>query len=140
MTEAQKILEMIEAADPADTAMMDEIDARAWCWLKGIEYFGYGFQTGDLGEPEMYLLDHNHKYPMRVTTSRDALKSIRPEGWIICYMNQDWYVDGSYTYTRIGMKKLMSRGIGVQSKALETEELAELHAIIQAIEYERTTK
>jgi hypothetical protein len=38
MTDAETILKMIETVDPTDTAKLDEIDARVWCWLKGHEY------------------------------------------------------------------------------------------------------
>ena len=114
MNEAQKILEMIESAKPEDTATLDEIDARVWCYKNGDRFSFISLQV--LGLP---------KY----TRSRDALKSIRPEG----------FTDELSIY-------IVKRGIVVESwfkkqittpKFLPTEELAELHAIIQAIELER---
>lgn len=65
------------------------------------------------------------------TRSRDALKSIRPEGWgfsishlnaVVAYRIND---TGGFDYA-------------LQTQKLPTEELAELHAIIQAIEWERS--
>jgi hypothetical protein len=36
MTAAETILKIIENVDPADTAKLDEIDARVWCWLEQV--------------------------------------------------------------------------------------------------------
>lgn len=62
--------------------------------------------------------------------SRDALKSIRPEGWKFCEIRTE----------EIGYScRFWKKGVGNKTGyEIITEELAELHAIIQAIEYERT--
>lgn len=120
MTEAQKILKLIETVDPADTEKLDEIDDDVFWFLTNI--------TGQTANPMQY------------TRSRDALKAIRPKGGlpiIIGDVTGSWktefiipdhddYIDNCYQQ--------------FASPLLPTEELAELHAILQAVEYERTTK
>lgn len=108
---AETILKMIEIVDPADKAKLDEIDALVSFYIDPA--FGYN--------------------PKRYTRSRGALKAVRPEGW-------EWYMsqDSSQKGVIFGCA---SDNIGtnqMQSPMLPTEELAELHAIIQAIEYDRS--
>lgn len=70
-------------------------------------------------------------YIPRYCTSRDVLKSIRPKGWVFSINN----LDGFGTTVR-GIK----HGFGdkVSSRYdMDSEELAELHAIIQAIAKDR---
>lgn len=116
MTEAKTILRMIEAVDPGDAKTLDEIDAKIWWFLNPEKKSAY------LG------IDYN---PQKYTRSRDALKAIRPEGI------RNW---------NIGMGKRKTYGCSIEydgcvvfsaSDMFPTEELAELHAIISAIEYER---
>ena len=49
MTEAETILKMIENADPADTAKLDEIDARVH------EYLGYYWHGGGQAQSIKYM-------------------------------------------------------------------------------------
>jgi hypothetical protein len=115
----KKILEMIETVDPSDTAKLDEIDKLVFEYIKGA------------GEPENMTDFDRAMWDCRFlmnnyTRSRDALKAIRPKGWfpsIIKNPSGSFYGDDSNG--------------DFPSPALPTEELAELHAIIQAIEYER---
>lgn len=133
MTNAQTILKMIEEVDPSDTAKLDEIDARVWClshearfkkMLSTPKYYKHGYfsyyQGSVWGSKMVYP-------PIQYTRSRNALKAIRPEGWkriiIQGFPCSGWTVE-------------IYDGAGTPN--LPTEELAELHAIIQAIEYERT--
>ena len=138
MTQASEILELIENVDPEDSEALDEID---------------GYVTSYIFEQELKLKppppkQDSHRLSMahidyarwcagdvpygyrEYTRSRDALKSIRP----------DWGYEMYYQH--------MSNSVGFwcnletykqsfTSPVLPTEELAELHAIIQAIEYER---
>jgi len=69
-----KLLTMIENVDPTDTEAMDEIDAHFWHWYRGDEY----------------RVKPNIRYEGRenVSTSRDALKAIRPEGWLVVDVEQ----------------------------------------------------
>jgi hypothetical protein len=176
MTE-QKILQMIENVDPADTDKLDEIDARVWCYLKGYIYMHHGSDDGKyicFKKPK----DCNERYECELvsdmaqeafvrfpkyTRSRDALKAIRPEGFSEYFINYDYHVTGNGEALGYGWEatieftpktkplwvrcweKLSKHNIPEEnqvwffnSKVLPTEELAELHAIIQAIAYERS--
>lgn len=111
MKDHETILKMIEEVDPNDTAKLDEIDRLV------DEYEWNGVSQ---------LL-----YPPQYTRSRDALKEIRPNGWV-------------FTITSGNEPLVWCLKNGVQIKAVvnefTTEELAELHAIIQSIAYERGEK
>ncbi len=148
---AQEILKMIESVDPADTAKLDEIDARVWCYLNEKTFIGKdssGFYVWDSSNDFRFKEvidgkitqasksicgDGGHSFcpePVvkKYTRSRDTLKAIRPEGW-------EWDMMWNETVQYYGA----GSGFEVWSPAnpaLPTEELAELHAIIQAIDYE----
>lgn len=134
------ILTMIENVSPDDTAALDEIDARVWCWLKGITEEGnftvshnkgtVYYRHNDWPKDARTILHHTFMHP-QYTRSRDALKSIRPEGWWFD-INYDEYNANAYTVRG----KLIEFEV-VYSAPLPTEELAELHAIINAIQHER---
>lgn len=117
----KKILELIENVDPNDADALDEIDARVACWLNGHEY-----------NKSMIAYYIGADY----TRSRDSLKAIRPEGWGI--MLVPWTKNGqdinSYTATLTHPEH--DPFFTYQAKP---EELAELHAIIQAIAFDRTS-
>lgn len=115
------ILRTIETVSPADTDKLDEIDAAIakyifseQIYLARLEYDAGG-----------------NLYPMpKFTRSRDELKKIRPD---------DFFPN----VTEINNGVLLvyaSKVNGIDSICLATEELAELHAIIQAIERERGGK
>lgn len=143
MTEAQKILEMIKVVSPDDTVAMDEIDARMEAYLADKEYSSHGHKEAP---PDLYVRfkSGDGGWIRRYTRSRDALKAIRPEGWTFVLR---CYVPKGHTHAEI-YDCSMLRGIEAERGAapevkgfgLPTEELAEIHAIIQAIEYERTAK
>jgi hypothetical protein len=83
MSEAETILKMIETVDPADTAKLDEIDARVWCWLSDCDYGGGDFDNGSTfkaipkrGAPPFFK---SVTLWERYTRSRDALKVMRPD-------------------------------------------------------------
>ena len=134
---AQEILRMIEEVDPADTAKLDEIDARVWCYLNdkpfaGMLLRGNGFRYLMPNQFEVTVFFENGNV-LNVSASRDALKAIRPEGW-----NLEIEVWGKpQARCTIWKRPFCDTGIRF-SRWLPTEELAELHAIIQAIEHERT--
>jgi hypothetical protein len=155
---AKQILTLIESVDPSDTAKLDEIEARVCEYLGGFSYFqskhgcysvtvkgdeyskywphsgaydGYCQHTGKKKKfPEAFPYSQfkydGHLECPEYTRSRDALKAIRPEGW-------DFTISTQYKicWGQKGQDKTLNY---VWSK---TEELAELHAIIQAIEYDR---
>lgn len=120
---SKEILELIENVDPSDTDTLDEIDGLFWGY-----YYKEGCQQSKGGRP---------------TRSRDALKSIRPEGWQY-RLEHDFGSDCFlFTMTKWGARCVPKKYIDGQwdiSKPIKTEELAELHAIIQAIEWERKSK
>ncbi len=147
MTPAQTMLKMIEEVDPSDTAKLDEIDARVWCYLNNYEFLNwivdnyYNSKSKKVifekdGKVKFHGFSKNkigrHKvFNTQLTRSRDALKSIRPEGWTF----QAWHPFPSPTaYCQAW--KVISGGPEIKGYS-KTEELAELHAIIQAIEWER---
>ena len=107
-----KILEMIENVSPNDIETLDEIDAEIQ-WLLGVCEFPIVL-------------------PISYTRSRDELKKIRPDGWVF------WQpVDRRYRGENRGVCPLYDVYPWVFTKTLPTEELSELHAIIQAIAHER---
>lgn len=144
MTEAKKILELIESVDPADSAALDEIDVLSHIFAKNWECDGVvNIKANDRGSGgiDYYLKDNNHAFggqnlhlKLKYTRSRDALKSIRPEGFWCEFKKAD---DGDW----VGILGKNGGSGGNICKFMSgyrpTEELAELHAIIQAIEYNR---
>lgn len=131
---AAEILKLIESVDPTNTAKLDEIDARVWCWLRKDEEFKQFEGSWIRCQSGMkYLRPLNSS---EYTRSRDALKAIRPEGWNLCsqMIGSDFAVFKGWFFAAYG------EGVKFVSASCKTEELAELHAIIQAIDYERTQK
>lgn len=125
---AVKILQLIESVDVNDTETLDEIDARVACYEHGKEYVSHsinGVNNIDIITTDNRLLG----FP-RYTRSRDALKQIRPEGW------HYHTVASRAEYKRSAMTNDNITAAAI-SERLPTEELAELHAIIQAMEWER---
>lgn len=123
MTDAQTILRLIEAVDREDSEKLDEIDVRVWFFVR--EEDPIKGQTWKGPKPPEF------------SRSRDALKAIRPEGWCLERVQTDDRLGYSFILT-----KMNAIGWGAHIKTpdfkwFKTEELAELHAIIQAIEYER---
>lgn len=129
MTDAYKILKMIENASPYDTATLDEIDARVWCYLNNVYLVRFDFHGTNreinFGDSKTGTFKGEAKDVPLYTRSRDALKRIRPDGVVI----QVTYYPQGFQGDAVGSKG--------KSPRLPTEELAELHAIIQAIVYER---
>lgn len=133
------ILKMIEAVSPDDTAKLDEIDARVFEFLTRKE-------TKNTWHPsaKKAWIAFQWRWVPKYTRSRDALKAIRPEGWRFEMFFVWPDVGEEYTY------KAFNRKLGAKLDVInmvsdvflecvsETEELAELHAIIQAIAYERS--
>ena len=136
MNEAKKILELIENVDPSDIVELRKLDCLVHCFVTGTPickeisdswYMGTG--KGDLHSPPKY------------TRSRDALKSIRPDGWAIMIANTDTSADlnsvGKVWSAHMVKIEAEDAGHCCSSEGLKTEELAELHAVLQAIEYDR---
>lgn len=138
MKDHEIILKMIEEVDPSDTAKLDEIDAKVELYNLEISIARdennrrfYVLNKGTAYESKCYVAE-----PQQYTRSRDALKAIRPEGWFYNIGHNESNSGGlfacsMYSHTNSPLKN---------SPDLPTEELAELHAIIQAIAYEREMK
>lgn len=109
-----EILRMIEVVDPDDRKSIFLLNEKVFEWLISIKN-GIKFA--------------------KFVSSRDALKAIRPEGWAFDHIA---LTDGDiniFGYSCLAYHRDFDRLI--ESPDTLTEELAELHAIIQAIEYER---
>lgn len=142
MTQASEILKLIEEVDPEDVEDMFTIDCYVWWFLNPDEHVYFdGVNDYIYGAWMTFNGSSLYNTPPKYTLSRDALKRIRPEGW--------WFQLTFHGAVDIDNIKLPNRYDGTlwhkeypwkSSKNLPTEELAELHAIIQAIEYERETK
>lgn len=132
---AQEILKMIETVSPDDTARLDEIDARVTAFKNGLTFLGATVHGPD-EDPYYVCAEHHNPLPVhgRYTRSRDALKAIRPEGWSIS-------IQSFAEFSRCSITFEMRPHVADCNYVCETapnEELAELHAIIQVIEYERS--
>ncbi len=98
-SECSRILKMIEAVDPNDSAALDEIDARVKCYVTAAyksEFVAMVDRGALYGRPDNRLSGYYERSTyggktetrdvnliVRYTLSRDALKAIRPEGWYI---------------------------------------------------------
>jgi hypothetical protein len=86
----------------------------------------------------MFYIDTDGKEIARgfcpFTTSRDALKTIRPKD---CWLETAADVNDDDSYSYRCRLWYWSESRQQSEQVFPTEELAELHAIIQAIEYER---
>ncbi len=140
MTEAKKILEMVENVSPDDTDTLDEIDALstiyALGWRRKIDKSNSDAEYWESPRCEGIYFSS----PKSFTRSRDALKSIRPT--IGSTMNSGFLYELISTVSSDWVCSLKTSvhdelSTTFESKILPTEELAELHAIIQAIEWTR---
>lgn len=140
--DAQKILDMIEAVDPTDTAKLDEIDLLVMQYIQKKTYVkGEDYEwilLNSRGKKVLVLVDIDK---INYTKSRDALKSIRPENCKFVGIIDDNRFDAHKSFTCF-MSVFIDDGdgkiMGEVSGDGKTEELAELHVIIQAIDFERT--
>lgn len=129
------ILGMIEKVSPDDSEKLDEIDALVTFYI-GADNALYEYLKGD--QKEFLRLYKIFSLGKKYTRSRDALKSIRPKGWAM-----DMTVYSTGEDCDVQMHKIKIDGCfgreehSVSSCNYKPEELAELHAIIQAIAYER---
>jgi hypothetical protein len=132
----EQILKMIEEVSPDDTAKLDEIDAMVWCYLLKVtfhhmiaDYEGDTAYRWSVTAKEAQAISQD---ALEYTRSRDALKAIRPEGYTI----RDYHFLPCFGW-KVSICGSADKAIDFTAKDLPTEELAELHAIIQAIAYER---
>ena len=134
MSDHKKLLEMIENVKADDTAALRGVDARFVCFLEQKHFM-------NVTKGGRVIFNEKHGTPIeygyntqKYSTSRDALKAVRPDGWGVGIHCNDKY----HTTLMANCYKIGEKGHNIQrSPELPTEELAELHAIIQAIAYER---
>lgn len=140
---SEKLLKMIETVNPEDSAAIEEIEARYICFKMRDVYEGITHDTSTDETPMAKGKNGSSYYFDNYTASRDVLKRERPEGW--------WFT-GQYFYNGnpdpdftiewrgcfAGRLKEDNSFSEIHSKFLPTEELAEFHAIIQVITYERS--
>lgn len=143
MTDIQTLLKMIETVDPSDTAKLDEIDARTHCYFTNRTFVQIR-EEDIFGVPTLMVVTKIYSRNTfmeqfkKYTRSRDALKAIRPEGW---FPQTSRSAGGnSDGFQGIAGKMEKKKHLTTEfTPLLPTEELAELHAILQTIHYERTT-
>lgn len=134
---AAEILRMVETVSPDDTAKLDEIDARVLCYLNNWEFKQFEGSWIRCVGGYKFLRSNDCFYRSReYTRSRDALKQIRPEGW---EFNIERIANPTQRFKYQCIAFRPGSLIELTENAGPTEELAELHAIIQAIKFERGT-
>jgi len=140
------ILKMIETVEPGDDKTLSEIDARVNAYVRNLEFVIHEItHTGDVHYK--YKCDEPPPKTMhgvawcsgvpKYTRSRDALKQIRPEGWCFTINPHHCIAHGPriiYSEPEVNFFEHESLS---SPDFLPTEELAELHAILQSIEWER---
>ena len=81
---AETTLKLIETVDAGDTAKLDEIDARVWCWINGA-IFERAFRNNIDSLCVKNTLTNVAAAIPEYTRSRDALKAIRPQGYVLVF-------------------------------------------------------
>lgn len=133
---AAEILKLIETVDPNDTVKLDEIDFRVEVFL-GRPPYPLNTLDGSKYVSALPGEDFIARQVLPYTRSRDALKAIRPEGWVFVCQNRFAQAIGPDVEYSEPEVNYFEHTVLQSYLFLPTEELAELHAIIQAIEYER---
>lgn len=133
---AESILKMIEEVDVNDEQQMREVQKSVHDYIE-VKKHVYRVVSGDL-----CYIETEDGFDMQImvedyTRSRDALKAIRPEGWTLDSLVHYGSRSENTKFWKAEMHINGGRIYIVASKGLVTEELAELHAIIQAIEHTR---
>lgn len=128
----KEILKLIESVDPSDTVKLEEIDGHVNAYLlhRTVKEF-----VATPGHYHEYGYQSSEEIPS-YTRSRDALKAIRPVaegGW------WRWEISTGNGYNHCEFTRFRDFGTR-KTPYLATEELVELHAIIQAIAHERGEK
>ena len=138
----KELLELIESVDHDDNGALQKIDARVFCYINHFEFVECERTDFKYMEQDYYQLIfkrpgntiNNYENASRdlpcYCNSRDTLKRIRPEGYIHGGHDGDDPQAFKFEFvTPYPCKCFVGYG--------KTEELAELHAIIQAIGHQR---
>ena len=146
MTEAAKLYHLIESVDKDDTDTLDEINDRFFCWLSVSEELKYVDKDHARINGLLSVFDWNSER-VDYVRSLDAIKAVENtelQGWE--YMGT-WNTPTGYSGKMIKLKydkdNFKSRDIVLGEfgeNVCATEYLARLHAVIQAIKYERSNE
>lgn len=133
MNNLQTILYMMENSDLSDKKILKEIDARVFCADLQHEFVLFNEYVLVTLPPTGIesAWDNWSKY----TRSRDALKPMRPDGWFFAVRHDPLYM-AKVKYDC----KASSKQQHLYSPQFDTEECAELYAIIQVIKFEEDNK
>lgn len=126
----EKILKLIEETNGVDPQQLHEIDGRVWCYLNGYNFAGVRHdRIYKVDEFQCEIEIFNGVCKLKYSSSRDALKKIRPKDYIleVCTANS-W---GTASLSGINNENF------IECPFVCSEEMAELHVIIQAIAKER---
>jgi len=134
----KEILKLIESVLPNDTGALDEIDSAVQHFLNP----GNPFPETKMECYKKFGIT-NYMFWFEYTRSRNALKAIRPKGLCLCLSLESIHTTKTAgfvatmrpEYTKSTRPKIIP--MAQRSPPLPTEELAELHAIIQSIQWER---
>ena len=122
--QGQHILTLLEAVDDNTTdETLDEIDAQFWCLRKGLEFMYADDEYVEYMCP-LENTQHTALFSIKCTRSRDALKAVRLKGWFI---HVDAFSESLSEFSARGW----SGAHIVNTPMLHTEEIAELHALVQ---------
>lgn len=126
----KEILELLEER-PTDEDTLDEIDARVWCLKMGYEYSRLNkanatwrrFVYYKLGpyKDDRERLTNTVTLPRSYTRSRDALLTLRVNGWILQIIGQQ---DGTWKVSAMSKRGFIS------GEGFASEQLAELHTAL----------
>lgn len=137
MIDADTILKMIESVDLSDKRDVEELDVAVWEYTKRwkvLSSYNRCITVEDDCVASGKLTLPYNDLPF-YTRDRNALRKICPEGWKIY---RKYYLKTEDKHlVKLAPPRICSIRY-VCSPRLPTEELAELHAIIQAIRFERS--
>lgn len=131
MKELLKLIE--ETSAHAAQEISDDLDSRVWCWLHNRQREYFLRNNARLLCVKSLGIDIPDICP-ELSRSRDALKTLRPEGVFGIYQilaKHSWFV------ATLAIKQPDETFQYFESPRLLSEELAELHVIIQAIGFQR---
>lgn len=109
--------------------LLDEIDARASLYVQGAPYHYHDYES-DTGRVRAWCGSGEPTRAMRLSTSRDALALFRPDTWWIHEIAPNQFIGER----RVGDGQAEA---WVLSDVCMTPELAELHCMLLAWQYDR---
>lgn len=128
----QILIELVDS-NPSDEAVLNEIDARVWCYKMGFDFVklnsnktGLRKFTCNKYEQDGFKQRLVNSLPTHrsYTRSRDALLQLRKPGWFLNIIGQQ---DGTWKVDAIS-----KRG-AINGEAFATEQMAELRTAINIL-------